>query len=151
MKQLIAEIHRSSDGVLHCLGYCVDENTKLDVAVTHTLLELIRESVPDDQVLESLVAQAAAGRYTSPNPSLPDWGVNDINIWLAPPMAQPGHLCVTNENTEYSSDEAHGQPQQFTFEQFRAALSHWRQFQALVTREGKENLLGRRVEAEFPT
>lgn len=150
MKRLIAEIHKSSDGVLHSLGYCVDEHRELDTAVTHTLLELIRGSVPNDRALESLVTQAETGCYVSPNPSMPDWGVNDINIWLVPPMARPSQVCVTNENTEYSSDEEYGQPQRFTFKQFHAALKHWRESQALIAREGKDKLLGQRFEVEFP-
>lgn len=37
-------------------------------------------------------------------------------------------ICISNENTgEYSTEEG-GQPQQFTYEQFRAALKHWREF-----------------------
>lgn len=150
MKRLVAEIHQSSDGVLHSLDYCVDEEKRLVVAVTHTLLEFIRESIPDDRALEALVAEAEAGCYISPNPAMPDWGVNDINIWLAPPMALPGHVCITNENTEYSSDRDHGNPQLFTYKQFHAALRHWREFQAVVAREGKNQLVGQRHEAEFP-
>src|SRR5450830_510301 len=102
------------------------------------------------ELIGTLYAQAEAGRYVSPNPSIPDWGVNDINIWLLAPMAQPAHVCITNENTEYSSDEEYGKPQQFTYEQFRAALKHWREFQKLIAREGKEKLVGQRFEVAFP-
>jgi hypothetical protein len=64
-------------------------------------------------------------------------------------MAQPGHICISNENTNEYSTEG-GQPQQFTYEQFRAALKHWREFREMMEREGKENLVGRRYEAVFP-
>lgn len=150
MKKLIAEVWRYPDGHLSTALYSRDENGDLDKAMNQTILDLVEESIPDDQFLEALVAQAEAGRYISPNPDLPDWGVNDINIWLVPPMAQPGHVCITNENTEYSSDEAHGKPQQFTYAQFYAALKHWREFQALIALEGKDSLLGQRYEAVFP-
>ena len=39
---------------------------------------------------------------------------------------------------------------QFTYEQFRAALKHWREFRELMAREGKDKLVGRRFEAIFP-
>jgi hypothetical protein len=81
---------------------------------------------------------------------MPDWGVNDTNIWLVAPMAQPGHVCIANENSGEFSTEEGGQPQQFTYEQFHAALSHWREFQKMLAREGKENLVGRRYEAVLP-
>lgn len=150
MRNLIARVELLSNGLVSIGMGCFDALGRLDTATTHTLLELVEQSVPDDQALEALVAGAEAGLYISPNPAMPDWGVNDINIWLAAPMAQPGHVCVTNENTEYSSDEEYGQPQQFTFKQFHAALKHWREFQALIAHEGKDKLLGQRFEVEFP-
>ena len=150
MKNLIARVEVLSNGIVSAGMGCFDGEENLDVATTHTLIDLIEQSIPDDQTLEALVVQAKAGRYISPNPAMPDWGVNDINIWLAPPMAQPGHVCITNENTEYSSDEDHGNPQQFTYAQFHAALNHWREFRELMAREGKEHLVGRRYVAVFP-
>lgn len=150
MKKLIARVEVLTNGVV-CMGMgCFDNGGGLDTATTHTLLEFVEQSIPDDHALEKLVVQAEAGSYISPNPAMPDWGVNDINIWLVAPMAQPGHVCVTNENTEYSSDEEHGQPQQFTYAQFHAALNHWREFLALVASEGKDKLVGQRYEALFP-
>lgn len=150
MKKLIARVEVLSNGVVSTGMGCFDSEGNLDIATTHTLLDLVEQSIPDDQALEVLVAQAEAGHYISPNPAMPDWGVNDINIWLVAPMAQPGHVCITNENTEYSSEEGYGQPQQFTYAQFHAAMKHWREFQALIAREGKDSLVGQRFEAPWP-
>lgn len=93
---------------------------------------------------------AEVGTYVSPDPSLPDWSVNDKNVWLVPPMAEPGHVCISNENAGDFSVSDGGQAQQFTYEQFRAALKHWREFRDLMAREGKDKLVGRRCEAVFP-
>ena len=151
MKKLIADISKKPDGGLRSRFYCQGADGQLDRAVSHTLLLLIAESVPPSEAgLETLVEEAEAGRYVPRDPSLPDWGVNDKNVWLVAPMAEPGHICIANENTgEYSTEEG-GQPQQFTYTQFRAALKHWREFRELMAREGKENLVGRRYEAAFP-
>lgn len=151
MRKLIAEIGVLKGGMLHSSFYCHSAVGQLDCAVTHTLLSLIEESMPpSDSALEALIAEVEAGRYISPDSSLPDWGVNDKNVWLVPPMAEPGHICISNENTgDYSTEEG-GQPQQFTYEQFRVALKHWREFLKLMAREGKHKLLGRRYEAVFP-
>lgn len=151
MKKLIAKVEVLPNGMVSTGMGCFDGEEHLDIATTHTLLELVEQANPDEQGLEAVVDQAERGLYTSPNPGLPDWGVNDINIWLVAPMAKPGHVCITNENTEYSSDEVHGNPQQFTYQQFRAAMKHWREFRELMAREGKEKLVGRRYEAAFPS
>lgn len=151
MKKLIADISKRPDGGLRSRFYCQDIDGQLDRAVSHTLLLLIAESAPpSDAGLKALVAEAEAGRYIPKDPSLPDWSVNDKNVWLVEPMVDPGHLCISNENTEEYSTEEGGQPQQFTYEQFRAALKHWREFQKLIAREGKEKLVGQRFEAVFP-
>lgn len=151
MKKLIADISRMPGGRLRTRFYCNNTDGQLDQAVSHTLLLLVTESSPEsDAELEALVSEAEAGRYVPQDPSLPDLGVNDKNVWLVPPMAEPDHICISNENTgEYSTQED-GQPQQFTYEQFRAALKHWREFRELMAREGKDNLVGRRYEAVFP-
>ena len=148
MKRLIAEISVRAEIPIF---YCLNEAGELERPLSWTLLDLLAESwPPDDDQLEGLVSLAELGRYVPQDPSLPDWGVNDKNVWLVPPMAEPGHICISNENTgEYSTEEG-GKPQQFTYEQFRAALKHWREFRELMAREGKENLVGRRYEAEFP-
>ena len=88
MKQIIAEVVKRTNDWMSTMLYCVGENGEVDKAVTDTLLDLIEQSFPHEDQLESLVALAEAGRYVSPNPALPDWGVNDTNIWLAAPMAK---------------------------------------------------------------
>lgn len=145
MKRIISEIFKRPDGWLSLMFYCVDEGGQVDRAITDTLLELIEQSYPHEDELERLVALAESGGYASPNLTLPDWGANDINIWLVPPMAKPDHVCISNENAgDFAVDG--GEPQQFTYEEFRLALKHWREFKDLIAREGKENLIGRRME-----
>lgn len=152
MKKLIAEVWRHPQGFLGNAFYCHDGNGELDPAITQTLLALIQECAsPSDETLEALVSTAEEGRYAPRDPTLPDWGVNDKNVWLVEPMAKAGHICISNENTEEYSTEEGGEPQQFTFAQFRAALKHWREFQALVSREGKDKFVGQRYEAVLPS
>lgn len=150
MSKLIADILRKPDGGLRRRYYCENEGG-LNRAVSHTLLMLIAESSsPTDVELEALIIEAQAGSYHPLDPGLPDWSVNDKNVWLVPPMATAGHVCVSNDYIdEYSSDEEGG-PQQFTFDQVLAALRNWRNFTELVRREGVDVWIGRRYEVEFP-
>lgn len=149
MKTLIAELFELPNGNLSSSLYCIGQDNQVDAAITDTLLNLIWLSHPHEDELEKLVNLSEKGTYVSPNTSLPDWGVNDTNIWLTPPMANPGHICIANENTGDFSTEPGGVPQQFTYEQFRAALKHWREFVGLIKREGKPNLVGRRHETAW--
>lgn len=150
MKRIIAEVFEKPNGWVSTTLYCIGEDGQVDRAITDTLLELIEQSYPNEDELENWVTLAELGTYVSPNLSLPDWGVNDTNIWLVPPMAKPGHICIANENTGDFSTDPGGVPQQFTYEQFRVALKHWREFVNLIKREGKQNLVGRRHETAFP-
>lgn len=149
MKKIIAEVFELQSKTLLPQIYCVGQDGAVDRAVTDTLLDLIWLSHPNEDDLEKLVLLAEVGGYISPNLSLPDWGVNDTNIWLVAPMAQPGCVCISNENSgDFSVDE--GMPQQFTYEQFKVALSHWRAFMARIASEGKQALVGQRYEVAFP-
>lgn len=150
MKRLIAEVLKRSDGSFHSVLYCVGDDGRPDQAIANTLLEFLELSYPSAAEIERLVALAEAGSYVPKNPAWADWGVNDVDLWLLPPMAKPGHICISNENTSEYSREAGGQPQQFTYEQFHAALKHWREFVQAMAREGKDKLVGRRYEALFP-
>jgi len=151
MRKMIAEWYRPPSGSLVPQFYCLSQEGELASGVTQTLLQLVRESVPPiDTKIEALVAEAEAGRYAPKNPDLPDWSINNKDVWLTPPMAKPGHIAISNEYTEDFSVWEGGEAQQFTYAQFRAALKHWRVFLALVEKEGKENWVGRRYEAEFP-
>jgi hypothetical protein len=148
MKRLIFEISAVSKAALI---YCIDDLGHVDQAVTWTLLDLLAESSPPyDIQLEQLVEKVEAGRYVPLDPSLPDWSVNDKNVWLVPPIAEHGYICISNENAGDYSESDGGQPQQFTFEQFRSALKHWREFKELIAKEGKDNLVGRRFEIPWP-
>jgi hypothetical protein len=147
MKRLISEISEVSKAALI---YCIDDLGHVDQAVSWTLLDLLAESSPPyDIELEQLVKEAEAGRYVASDPSLPDWSINDKNVWLVPPTAERGHICISNENAGDYSASAGGQPQQFTFEQFRLAMKHWREFKELITKEGKDNVVGRRFETPW--
>jgi hypothetical protein len=151
MKKLIADISQKVDGGLRQRFYCESCDGQLDRAATATLLMLISESAPFSYAgLEALIAEAEVGHYVQPDTSLPDWSVNEKNLWVVAPMARPGHICISNEYLdEYSSDEG-GCPQQFTYEQFRVALKFWRNFMETVTREGKGSLVDWRSELPFP-
>ncbi|MES2786559.1 MAG: hypothetical protein V4684_13930 [Pseudomonadota bacterium] len=151
MKKIIADISTQPGAGDRMRFYCQKGDGQVDKAITHTLLRLIAETEsPSDAELDELVFQAAAERYIPKDPSLPDWGVNDKNVWLVPPMAEPGHICISNENTYEFAAEEGGQPQQFTYEQFQVALAHWRKFLQIVALEGKESLVGMRFETVFP-
>jgi hypothetical protein len=151
MKLMLAEFFRFSNGRPVPEFYCSRVDATVDQGVTETLFALIQEQPVDiSEKLQALVAEAEAGRYTPKNPDLPDWSINNKDVWLTPPMAKPGHIAISNEYTEDFSVWEGGEAQQFTYAQFRAALKHWREFLALVEKEGKENWVGRRYEAEFP-
>lgn len=121
-----------------------------DWALTHTLLLFMTLSdARHDAELLALLTEAEAGRYVPQNPNLPDYGINDNNLWLCPPYAEPGKVAISNENTPYCFDGEEG-AQQFTYAQFRAVLKHWREFQVLLARDGKTAWVGRRFETELP-
>jgi hypothetical protein len=148
MRRLVAEVSARTEIPVF---YCLREADEIERSVSWTLLDLLAESwPPDDDQLEALISRAELGRYVPAAPSLPDWSINDKNVWLTPPMAELGCICVSNENAGDFSVSDGGRPQQFTYEQFRAALKHWREFRELMAREGKANLVGRRYEAVFP-
>lgn len=149
-KIIVARIIQLREGAFLPILSGVDECGEVDEALTQTLLTFVMLSTPSHKDIEALLQSFEAGQYTPKHPEWADWGVNDVDLWLRPPMAQPGHVCISNENTELYSTEEGGQPQQFTYEQFRAALRHWREFRELMAREGKEKLVGRRYEAVFP-
>lgn len=148
MKKLISEVFRLPSGSLIPQLYCLDDAGQPSRSVTETLLDLISEaSPPADSELERLVSEAELGRYVATDPDLPDWSCNDKYVWLRPPMAEPGCICVSNENSaEFSQEE--GEPQQFTIQQFRLALDHWRKFRELIRQRGIEALAEQRFERE---
>lgn len=91
------------------------------------------------QELLALVRAAEAGTYQSPNERLPDWGVNDVNIWLAPPKVDPGTFCITNENTESE--------QHFRFQDFWEVLSCYKKLEQRTRDIGRASLVDNPIEA----
>lgn len=146
---MVAEIVRFPSGSLMPHLYAVRENGEIDDPLTQTLMDFVMQCDDSLSKIEELIALHQANQYEPEHPQLPDWGVNDINLWLRSPMAQSGYVCISNENTNYHSDED-GQPEQFTYEQFHAAVKHWREFQALIAQEGMDRLVGKRLEAPWP-
>ncbi|MDT0140823.1 hypothetical protein [Acidovorax sp. PRC11] len=149
MKRLIAEVLKRPDGSTHAVLYCLGEDGRPDQAIGNTLLEFVELSYPSVTEIEQLVTLAENCGYVANNPDWADWGINDVDLWLRPPLATPGHICISNENTSQFSAEG-GQPQQFTYGQFRTALKHWQEFRELMVQEGRESLVGRRYETLFP-
>jgi hypothetical protein len=149
-KIIVAEVVQLRGGSLMPVLSGVNSHGIVDDALTQTLLTFVMLSAPSHKDIEALLKSVEAGEYIPAHAEWADWGVNDVDMWLRPPMAESGHICISNENTgEYSTEEG-GQPQQFTYEQFRAALKHWRDFQEMMAREGKENLVGQRYEMVLP-
>lgn len=113
-----------------------------------TLLDFVSELPPDDDEFEFLLSQVEAGEYLPEGNALADWSENDKLVWLRPPEAESGQLCISNENVpEYSLE--FGRPQRFTIKSFRTLRSHWRNFLRSVHAEGKEKWLGRKLEFEI--
>jgi len=150
MKKIIAELFQLPNGAYLPQFYCLKEDGQPDPAISSTLLELIADSHgTSGEELKALIDQAEAGRYVPQDPSLPDWSVNDKNVWLISPMAELGHVCISNENNgDYSVSDG-GQAQQFSYEQFRTALSHWESFKARMKASGMDSLVGQRYETDL--
>ena len=145
MKRLVAEVTKLPSGSLLPQFYCVD-GSGTNRSMTETLLDLVSESSAKALAeLEVLVELSERGGYKPSNPDLPDWSINEKYVWLHPPMAAAGFICISNEySDEYSYSE--GQPQSFTYHQFRDAVLHWRKFLQILRERGGENLLGHPIE-----
>lgn len=149
MMKIITEVFKMPKGSLIPLLYAVREDAQVDRAVTDTLCDFVSHLFsPADTEFEELLTKVGAGKYVPDNPSLADFGVNDINVWLVAPRAQEGGICISNENIfDYSVD---GQPQQFSIQEFRAALEHWKNFQKIIREKGAESIVGEKFEALIP-
>ncbi|WP_266170499.1 hypothetical protein [Dyella subtropica] len=145
MKRLVAEVTKLPSGSLRPQFYFVDESG-INRSVTETLLDLVSESSAKALAeLEVLIESSERGGYKPENPDLPDWSVNEKYVWLRPPMAGPGFICISNEYSgEYSHSE--GRPQLFTYRQFHDAVRHWRGFLEAFRERGGENLVGQPIE-----
>jgi hypothetical protein len=144
--RIVAEVVKLSNGMLLPRLYCIGEHGAEECSVTDTLLLLVSESSPRATAdLSELLTEAEAGTYKPADPDLPDWGLNDKNVWVVPPMTNKGTVRISNEHIEPYSDE-YGEPQEFSIQQVRAVIQHWARFQAILAEKGKENLVGVKLE-----
>ena len=145
--KVVSEIFKMPNGAFAPMFYCRREDGQIDQDVTSTLLMAVEECTPAAIAsLAVLIDEVAAGTYVPHDPVLPDWGVNDKNFWFGPPYTKPHHVLISNENIEdYSID--HGKPQEFSLDQVRAALDHWRRFLETVRLSGKESFEGEKFES----
>ena len=145
MIKIITEVFRMRSGSLIPLLYALREDGEVDRAVTDTLCDFVSHLFPPaDSEIEALINLVREGKYVPDNPLLADFGVNDINVFVAP-HAQKDGICISNENIpEYSVEE--GQPQQFSISQFQAVLMSWRKFGQIIQERGGENIVGHKFE-----
>lgn len=123
MSRLEVRAMTLNDGRAYVYYVAFDDTDQPNDAVNATILDLVKMAHWRGDSLNKLVElvlRAQSGAYQSPNPGLPDFGINDVNIWLAEPNARPGMICVTNENTEYTHE--FGRQQHFTFNDFWSLL-----------------------------
>jgi hypothetical protein len=138
---------RLKDGHTRVCYGALDACGSLDVAATATLVDLIYMAHWGEdslRALKDLVSQAESGMYISPNPDLPDFGINDVNLWLAVPKPKPSTICVTNENTEFTHEA--GGEQYFSFQQFWHAMSCYERLAKVAVELGADRLVEGRVE-----
>jgi hypothetical protein len=147
--KIVAQVFRMPNGLLRPQLYAVNSKGKIDRGSSETLLEFISElGSPIGHEFESLLSQAESSTYIPKNPDLPDWSVNDKNVWVRPPRAMQGKLCISNENiAAYSSDE--GIPQQFTISQYRNASVHWKTFQKYIKEKELSKIVGEQFKKEI--
>ncbi|NWB46394.1 hypothetical protein [Pseudomonas gingeri] len=143
--KIVAEVFHLKNGIIRPALYCVGEEGKVVMSVTNTLLDIVSEMWWSQmQELEALFQIAEKGLYVPDNPDLPDWSINDKNIWLSPPDVDRGYILISNENVQNFSEE-YGELQLFSMGQFRAAFKFWMEFQELCKLKGKENMVGEKV------
>jgi len=146
MRHIVAELVKDGWGRYVPRMSCLREDGSTDVLCEHTLVDFIAEAyMPDDEELDRLLDLAERDGYTPSTTDAVHYGINEKSLWCRPPEALPGHVSISNE---YSG--AVPGPQQFTFDQFRTVLRHWREFQKLLAREGPDKLAGRRFEVTIP-
>lgn len=143
--KIVAEVERLQNNMIYANLRCVEEDEALARSVTSTLLDQVSQMYPDmmDE-LEKLFVMAEKGMYVPDNPFLPDWGVNDMYLWISRPGMERDHILLSNDYVEEFSQE-YGQPQLFTTDQYRAAFRFWMEFQELCRLKGKENMVGEKV------
>lgn len=150
MMRIVTEAFKMPSGSVIPLIYVVKENGQVDRAITDTLCDFVSHLFPPaDKEFEDLLVRLSEGKYLPTNPSLADFGVNDVNVWLVAPHAGDGGLLISNENIpDYSSDE--GEPQKFSIKQFHAMSECWRKFQKNIRENGAESIVGVKFETFIP-
>lgn len=150
MKKIIAEVRLLSNKSLYPMVYCIGHDGVEDEAVSQTLCDALWELSGEPILeLERLIEDVSSGRYVPGNSDLPDMSINEKLIWVRPPFAVPGRIYISNENVpEFSIEE--GAPQCFTSDQFKVVAVLVSNFSTEIAKQGRENLVGRRFEVNFP-
>lgn len=150
MKKIIAEVMLLPNKSLYPRIYCIRHDGVEDEAISLTLCDSVWELSGEPILkLKGIIEDSFLGRYAPSNPDLPDMSINEKLIWVRPPFAVPGGVCISNENVpEFSIDE--GTPQSFTSDQFKLVTEVASNFLAEIAKQGRENLLGHRFEVNFP-
>ena len=150
MKKFIVEIVLLKNDFLYPRLYCVDEYGGEDEAVSLTLCDAVWE-LNGEPLLElvRLVTEAYERGNFPIYVDEPVMSINDKFIWIRHPSPSNGGICISNENVpEFSVDE--GSPQYFTFAQFNLVAKLALKFQSEVTTHGKDSLVGKKFEMDFP-
>lgn len=149
MKKIVAEVISLSNRSLYPRIYCIGDDGHEEQAVSLTLCDAVWElNGPPILELEEIARRAVEGQYVPENVDLPDFSINDKLIWVRPPFAELGQVCISNENVpEFSIDE--GTPQCFSMNQVRLVANLASKFSSEIASRGRENLLGRRFELDF--
>jgi len=147
---IVTETFKMPGGSVIPLIYALKENGQVDRAITDTLCDFVSHlSPPADKEFEGLLVRLSEGKYLPTNPSLADFGVNDINVWLVGPHAEDGDILISNENIpDYSSDE--GESQKFSIKQFHAMSECWKKLQKNIGENGAESIVGVKFETFIP-
>lgn len=150
MKKIVAEVMSLSNKSLYPRIYCVSDDGQEDQAVSLTLCDTVWELNGEPiRELERIAKNALEGRYVPDDINLPDFSINDKFIWIRPPFALVGQVCISNENVPELSVDT-GAPQSFTMSQFKVVADLASSFLAEITHQGRERLVGCKFEVDFP-
>lgn len=150
MKKIIAEVKLLTNKSFCPRIFCIDQDESEDEAISLTLCDSLWELCGEPLLkLEGLIADAVSGKYVSKDSNIPDMAINEKLIWVRPPFAAPGGICISNENVpEFSIDE--GSPQRFTSNQFNVVATLVSDFSIEIAKQGRESLVNHRFEVDFP-
>ena len=131
-----------NDGRIHVYYSALNGDGTPDHAADSTLLDLIDMAHWGSDMLDSLcslVQQAESGGYVSADKARPDFGINDVNLWISEATCKPGTICITNENTIYTLDQSGAQL--FAYSQFWQTLDCYKRLRAMALERGEAYLL----------